>query len=42
MVGSLLYLLKGSDQLQDWAVPKEYQDPENKVQSNVAFSEKEK
>jgi len=42
MVGSLPYLLKGSDQLQDWAVPKEVQDSETGAHTNVALSEKEK
>jgi len=42
MVGSLPYLLKGSDQLQEWAVPKESQDSETGAHSNAALSEKEK
>ena len=42
MVGSLPYLLRGTDQLQDWAVPKESKDSESGTHTNIAFSEKEK
>jgi len=41
--GSLLYLLKGSDQLQEWAVPKEHQEqkkmyPNSQPLSNIGYS----
>jgi len=42
VVGSLLYLLRGSDQLQEWAVPKESIEEGKTDKVNNGFSDKEK